>query len=251
MVAFIDMAIVAGASFAAGAINAVAGGGTLMTFPVLVAVGIPPLTASVTNTVAMGPGYFGAALAQRRDLEGQGRRAAYLLPVAALGGVGGALALLGTGDRAFDKVVPFLVLLAAALVAGQELLRKLLFGRTAPGKVLAWAMLPVGLAGIYGGYFGAGMGVMILAALGIVIADDLLRINALKQVLTLAVSISAGVVFFIAGEIHGTFAAIMAVSSLGGGAFGGFVATRVPAAVLRWFVVSVGVGVAGVFFARW
>src|SRR5204863_2820118 len=134
-----------------------------------VAVGLSPVTASITNTVALCPGYLGATLSQRRDLAGQGRRAAYLLPVAAAGGLAGGLLLLGTDDRSFGAAVPYLLLLAALLVGVQEPLRARLFGREGlaagggPGE--RWLALPIALAAVYGGYFGAGMGVMILAAL--------------------------------------------------------------------------------------
>src|SRR5690606_17751408 len=168
-------------------------------------VGLPPVTANITNTVALCPGYLGAALGQRRELAGQGRRVALALPIAAAAGLAGALLLLRTGERAFDAVVPFLLLLAALLVAVQEPLRARLFGGRAGAGAReegagarrgeAWAALPIALAGVYGGYFGAGMGVMILAALGIVLSDALARINALKQTVSLSVNVAAAAVF--------------------------------------------------------
>jgi len=246
----IELVYVAAAAIAAGAINAVAGGGSLITFPTLVAVGLPPVTASITNTVALCPGYLGATLAQRRDLAGQGKRAAVLLPVGALGGVAGAFLLLHTDEGAFDVAVPFLLLFAALLVGAQDKIRSLLFGREHAHHAEGWAILPVALAGIYGGYFGAGMGVMILAALGIVLADRLLRINALKQCISLFVNVAAASVFVFSGRIDWPVAGVMFVSALAGGLIGGKLAAKLPANWLRWLVVVLGVALSIVYFAR-
>jgi hypothetical protein len=245
-----SFAAVAGAAFAAGAVNAIAGGGSLISFPTLLAVGLSPVTASITNTVALCPGYFGAALGQRRDLAGQGRRAAYLLPIAAAAGIAGGLLLLRTDDRAFDRAVPFLLLVAALLVAVQEPLRGWLFGRDRARRGEAWAALPIALAGVYGGYFGAGMGVMILAALGVVLHDPLPRINALKQLVSLVVNVAAAVLFLASGRIEWPYAGVMAGAALAGGALGGRVASHVPARVLRALVVVLGVALAIVYFVK-
>lgn len=249
-----SLAAVAGAAFAAGAINAIAGGGSLITFPTLIAVGLSPVTASVTNTVALCPGYLGAALGQRRDLAGQRRRIALVVPIGALAGVAGALLLLRTDDRAFDAAVPFLLLVAALLVAVQEPLRARLFGHAREGSAArraeVWAALPIALAGVYGGYFGAGMGVMILAALGVVLADTLARINALKQLVSLAVNVAAAGVFLGSGRIDWPITAAMAGAALAGGALGGRVASRVPARALRVAIVVLGVALSIVYFVR-
>ncbi|MGN6105605.1 MAG: sulfite exporter TauE/SafE family protein [Kofleriaceae bacterium] len=245
-----SLALVGGAAIAGGAINAIAGGGSLVTFPTLVALGVPPVAASVTNTVAMCPGYFGATFAQRRDLIGQGRRAAIVLPVGALAGIAGALLLLHTGERAFETVVPFLLLVAALLVAVQEPLRRRLFGRVASHHADAWAALPVAAAGVYGGYFGAGLGVMILAALAIVLADSIVRINALKQAVSLSVNVSAAIAFIPSGKIHWPSVAVMAIGALAGGAIGGRIASRISARALRWTVAVLGTGLAVVYFVR-
>jgi uncharacterized membrane protein YfcA len=221
----------------------------LITFPTLVAVGLPPVTASITNTVALCPGYLGATFSQRRDLAGQGRRAALLLPVGAVAGVAGALLLLHTDPRAFDIAVPFLLLFAAILVGAQEKIRKLLF-RDRSGHTEALAMLPVAAAGVYGGYFGAGMGVMILAALGIVLSDSLLRINALKQTVSLFVNVAAAVVFVFSNRIDWPVAGVMFVCALAGGLIGGKVAAKLPAKYLRWLVVVLGVALSIVYFAK-
>src|SRR5436190_5003256 len=224
-----SMIYVALAAIAAGAINAVAGGGSLITFPTLVAVGLPPVTASITNTVALCPGYLGATIAQRHDLAAQGKRAVMLLPVAAVGGIAGAILLLSTDEGAFDFAVPFLLLFAAVLVGAQDKIRSLMFDRVKVPRAEALAMIPVLAAGVYGGYFGAGMGVMILAALGIVLTDSILRINALKQCVSLVVNIAAASVFMFSGRIQWQVAGVMFVCALAGGLLGGKLAAKLPA----------------------
>ncbi len=245
-----SIALVAGAAFAGGAVNAIAGGGSLITLPALLAVGLSPIVASLTNTVALCPGYLGATLAQRRDLVGQRGRMWRTLPWAALGGIAGALLLLYTDESAFDFVVPFLILFAAGLLAVQDRLRTWLFARASSGLSESWAAVPVALAAIYGGYFGAGMGVMILGALGVVIVDSLTRINALKQTVSLSANAAAAAVFVVSGRVDWPIAGVMLLCALAGGAVGGVVASRIPPAVLRWAVVTLGVIVAAVYFVK-
>ena len=246
----LDYVYVGLAALAAGAINAVAGGGSLITFPTLVAVGIPAVPASITNTVALCPGYFGATLVQRRDLEGQGKRIALYLPVAALGGIAGAYLLLYTDPHAFDVAVPFLILFAALMVGAQNKIRTLLFGRDRVHKAEWLGMFPVAAAGVYGGYFGAGMGVMILAALGIVLSDQLLRINALKQLVSLTVNIAAAVVYMAIHDIDWPVVCVMLVCALVGGLGGGKLAVKIPADYLRWLVVVLGVVCSIIYFVK-
>ncbi len=243
-------ALAGGAALAGGLVNAIAGGGSLITFPTLIAVGLPPVVASLTNTVAMCPGYFGATLAQRRDLVGQRGRALRVLPGAALGGVAGALLLLQTSDASFDGVVPYLILFAAALLAMQEPLRRSLVQRYKAARSDMWAAVPVALSAIYGGYFGAGMGVMVLAALAVVLDDTLTRVNALKQTVSLVVNVAAAIVFLASGRIDWPLALVMMAGALLGGALGGLVASRVPPVVLRWTVVTLAVAVAIVYLVR-
>lgn len=245
------MALVGGAAFAAGIVNAIAGGGSLITFPALVAVGLPSVTASLTNTVAMCPGYLGATLAQHRDLAGQRGRMWRVLPWGALGGIAGALLLLYTDEAAFDVVVPFLILFAAALLAFQDRLRGWLVGRQRDAHGEGWAAVPVALSAVYGGYFGAGMGVMVLAGLAVVLADSLTRINALKQSVSLAVNVAAAGVFLVSGRVDWPIAGVMLACALAGGALGGMIASKIPANVLRWLVVTLAVGVAIAYFVQW
>jgi uncharacterized membrane protein YfcA len=173
-----------------------------------------------------------------------------VLPAAAAGGLAGGLLLLRTDDAVFDVMVPFLLLLAALLVAVQEPLRARLFGGNRGRHAEAWILLPVGLAGVYGGYFGAGMGVMILAALGVVLADTLVRINALKQLVSLVVNVTAACLFLASGRIDWPYAGAMAVAALAGGVLGGRIASRVPARALRWTIIALGVSLAIFYFVR-
>lgn len=249
-----DFVLIGLAAVGAGLVNALAGGGTLITFPALIAVGIPPIAANVTNTVALCPGYFGATLAQKKDLQGQSTRMWILLPVAALGGVIGGLLLLNTGERVFRQLVPFLILLASGLLAIQDPVRAWLLrrakqngGRTIPEP---WAALPVGLAAIYGGYFGAGLSVIVLAALGLLLDDTLTRLNALKQSVSLSVNVAAAVLFTFSGRVVWAAVLVMAVGALIGGALGGRLAGRIKPSLLRWMVVGIGVLIGVIYLLR-
>ena len=238
------------AALSAGAINAIAGGGSLITFPVLLASGLPAVTASMTNTVAMCPGYFGATIAQRRDLVGQGSRALRLVPLSLAGSLAGAWILLNTTEKSFQTIVPFLLLFAAGLLGAQGQLRSYLTQHTRGGHSMAFAILPVAFSAVYGAYFGAGMGVIILAILAVVVEDTMLRLNALKQLLSLIINTCAAIVFLFAGHVDWQVALIIAVASLAGGLIGGKLATRIPEALLRWLAIAVALVVAGVYFAR-
>lgn len=242
------------AAVAAGAVNALAGGGTLITFPMLTAVGIPAVAANVTNTVALCPGYLGATMAQAKDLQGQKRRLWLLLPAAALGGIVGGILLLNTGERVFRALVPFLILLAAILLAAQDRVRGWLVRRRGAGAAAQThelgAVLPVFAAAIYGGYFGAGLSVIVLAVLGLVLDDSLTRLNALKQAISLSVNTAAAIFFLFSGQVVWSAAIVMAVGALVGGAIGGRLAGRIRPLALRRIVVTVAVLVAVVYLIR-
>jgi uncharacterized membrane protein YfcA len=252
--ATLDLLLVALAAVGAGLVNALAGGGTLITFPMLVFVGIPPVAANVTNTVALCPGYFGATMAQKKDLAGQQRRLWLLLPAGVVGGIAGALILLNTGERIFSALVPYLILLASGLLAFQDPLRAWVLRRTQrhDGTPMdeAWAMLPVSLAAVYGGYFGAGLSVIVLAVLGLVLEDTLTRLNALKQFIAFAVNVAAAVIFLLSGQVVWIAALVMMVGALTGGWLGGRVAGRIRPKLLRWIVVAIGVTVALIYLVR-
>lgn len=244
------IALVALAAFGGGLVNAIAGGGSLITFPTLVALGVPPIVANVTNTIALCPGYFGATIAQRKDLAGQRTRLVLLLPLAAIAGAAGALLLLHTEEATFTAVVPFLILFAAIVIGLQGRLRLWLERRERRGSSEAIAVLPVTAAAVYGGYFGAGVGVIILAALGVVLADTLTRLNALKQTISLTVNVTAAVVFAIRAPVDWKVVAIMAGGALLGGLAGGALARRVSADALRWGILILGTAIACVYFAK-
>jgi len=245
--------LVALAAFAAGLVNALAGGGTLITFPVLTLLGVPPVAANVTNTVALCPGYLGATIAQRDLLIDQKSRLWWLLPAGVIGGLAGALLLLFTGERLFTAVIPWLILLASLLLAVGEPLKKWLAGthnNGQNGKSKLLASLPVALAAVYGGYFGAGLSVIILAVLGLSLSGSLTKLNALKQAIAFATNVAAAVVFVFSGQVIWLTAAVMAVTALLGGAAGGKLAGKLNPAVLRWVVVIIGMIVAGYYFLK-
>lgn len=242
------------AAAAAGFINALAGGGTLISFPVLNLVGIPAVAANITNTVALCPGYFGATLAQMKELRDQKRRLLLFLPTAAVGGIAGGLLLLNTGERLFQDLIPFLILIASLLLAVSDPLRAWVLRRVGEGRsqhsLEALGILPVGLASIYGGYFGAGLSVIVLASLGLFLPDSLTRLNALKQSISFSVNIAAAIYFLFSGQVVWGVAAIMAISALAGGMLGGKLAGKIKPATLRWLVVSIGVVISILYFIK-
>jgi uncharacterized membrane protein YfcA len=241
------------AAIAAGAVNALAGGGTLITFPMLTFLGVPAVAANITNTVALCPGYFGGTIAQWNDLQGQKSRLWLIVPASIVGGVLGGFLLLQTGERLFRELVPYLILLAAVLLAIQDPVRAWLTRRMGEGhssKLAAFTWLPVGLASIYGGYFGAGLSVIVLSALGLTLEDSLTRLNALKQAVAFTVNIAAAVFFLFSGQVIWSVALMMAVGALVGGVLGGKLAGRIKPSTLRWTVVIIGVIIAIIYFIR-
>ena len=249
-----EFVIIGLAAVAGGLVNALAGGGTLITFPMLTAVGVPPVAANVTNTVALCPGYLGATFAQMKDLRDQKRTLLFLLPTGLLGGIAGGFLLLHTSDKTFQKLIPYLILLAVVLLAFQDRLRTWVIGRMSnqEGTHLnaAWAILPVIPAAIYGGYFGAGVSVMVLAVIGLVLEDSFTRLNALKQAVSFSINIAAAVFFLFSGQVYWLAALVMALGARGGGALGGRLAGRIKPIVLRRIVIAIGLLVAVVYFAR-
>ncbi|SBO43232.1 sulfite exporter TauE/SafE family protein [Cyanobium sp. NIES-981] len=249
----LDLGLIALAAVAAGLVNAIAGGGSLISFPVLTAVGLPPVVANVTNTVALLPGYAGAAAAQRGDLRGQRRRLLLLLPAAFLGGLLGGVLLLVSGEALFASLVPWLILVGTALLALQQPLRRRLLAHphaSRPERLEVLALAPVFLASVYGGFFGAGLSVILLAVLAVLLSGSLTRLNGLKQALALAVNLAAALLFLGSGQIHATAALVMAAGATAGGALGGRLAGRINPERLRAVVVLLGLLVATAFFLR-
>jgi uncharacterized protein len=252
-----QIALLAGAALVAGAVNAVAGGGSLLSFPALLAVGYPALTANVTNTVALTPGYFGGTLGYRRELEGQRTRVVALGATSAVGAVLGAFLLLISSAELFERIVPFLIFLACGLLAAQPRLARLVRERRQDrGGPPPAAGDPAGadghtlplfaaqfLAAAYGAYFGAGVGIMMLAILGIFVADSLQRLNALKGLLSLLINLIAAVAFVLFAAVSWVAVVVMAAGSLLGGQLGVVLARRLDDRALRWLVIAFGVAV--------
>jgi uncharacterized membrane protein YfcA len=239
---FLHIVLLVAAGFGAGAVNAIAGGGSLITFPTLLATGLPSVDANVTNSVSVFPGYVSSVVGSRADLAGQGRRVRAILPTSLVGSVGGCALLLLTPPRAFDFVVPFLVLGAAATLAFQERLRGLVGHPRAmsPRRAALTLQGVVFVGGVYGGYFGAALGVMYVAALALVLDEPLRRINALKNVLSAAVGVVTVVVFAIFANVHWGSALTLAPATVLGGYAGARLARRLPARVLRYLIVTLG-----------
>jgi uncharacterized protein len=244
-----DALLVAVAGLAAGAVNAAAGGGTLISFPALLATGMPAITANITSSVGLVTGYVGGAVGYRRELRGQQHRIRSLFFSAIVGGIAGAVILLVTPPSAFRAVVPFLVLLSCFLLGVQPFVSKWLLTRreAAPNpQTEITPLLHVGLlfAAAYGSYFGAGLGVLLLALLGMLLNDDLQRLNGLKSVLSFIVNLVGVLIFVVSGNVAWAFAAILLVTSYVGGMLGAWIARLLKPAVLRYAVVILGVCVA-------
>jgi uncharacterized membrane protein YfcA len=238
------------AAIGAGFVNALAGGGSIATFPVLIAVGVPPVTANITNTIALCPGYFGGVIAQRKDLANQEGRLLALLPVAAIGGLVGAWLLTRTSDETFRGLVPYLVLSACLLLALQDKLRAMLQRRVARLS-LGFAVPPVFFAAIYGGFFGVALSVMFLAMIGLAIDDSLTRLNALKQAMSLSCNVAAALYFTIGATVVWSACGAMAVGALLGGWLGGRFASKVKPQTLRLIVIAIGLVIAAMFALGW
>lgn len=293
----LDYLAAAGAGGAAGAINALAGGGTLVSFSTLVALGVPPVTANVTNTVSLVPGYLTGAWAQRDDLKLQIRHAWALAATAFIGGLCGSVLLVTIPAHAFRVVVPYLILLACALLLAQDWLRERLrppssgpptsgadganaSGLTGAPEVAAVGSGPVEVrpvedrpvevrpvedpaqaehahpallvavffAAVYGGFFGAGLGIMLLAVLGLLTTQSLLQVNALKQALSFVINVVAATFFAISGHVAWELVPVMAVAAMVGAVFGTRLVRAISPYRLRLVVVVVGVGVAIAFW---
>lgn len=310
----LDALVTAGAGLLAGAVNAVAGGGTLIAFPALLAAGLPAVTANITSSTGLVTGYAGGALGYRRELSGQLPRLRALAPAAVLGGVVGAVVLLVTPKDSFKTAVPFLVLIACALLASQSKLSGVVARRRAAKAAAAAVPTPqvpapagapvlaagldasptaapagagpvparpvsavastqaavttplapegadrpvtwptrigVFVAGAYGSYFGAGLGVLLLAVMGILLVDDLQRTNALKTLLSFIVNAVGVIVFLVSAQVAWAYAGILVVTSAVGGVLGARLARRLSPVWLRRGVIMLGLGVSIVLFVR-
>jgi uncharacterized membrane protein YfcA len=230
------------AGVAAGGVNAIAGGGSLITFPSLIATGLPSVDANVTNSVSVFPGYVSSVVGSRADLAGQKGRIVRILPTSVVGSAVGCVLLLVTPARAFEWIVPFLVLGAAATLAFQQRLRGLVGHprHMSAGRAAVTLQAVVFVGAIYGGYFGAALGVMYVAALALILDEPLNRINALKNTLSATVGLVTVVVFALFGPVHWGSVLILAPATIVGGYAGARLARRLPAQVLRALIVTFG-----------
>jgi uncharacterized membrane protein YfcA len=238
----VDEVVILLAGMAAGAINAVVGSGTLITFPTLLALGYPPVVANTSNNVGLVAGGISSTLGYRRELRGQRPRAVRLGAASIAGAAAGAAALLLLPASAFSAIVPVFIVVALLLVVFQERVGTFIEarGRThtihGGGLVVGWVFL----AGMYGGYFGAAQGIILLAVLGVALDETLQRANGLKNLLASLNNATAAIAFIAFGPLDWTVVALIALGSIIGGQIGSHVGRQLPDAVLRWIVVAVG-----------
>jgi uncharacterized protein len=258
-----EMVAVAAAGFAAGGINAVVGSGTLVTFPVLLAVGFPPVTATVTNSLGLVSGNLAGSIGYRRELRGQRGLLLRLMPASVLGAMTGAFLLLTLPASAFETIVPVLIALAVVLVMTQPMLQRALARRRAagdpdpapfrigPGR-LTGLLAGAYATGTYGGYFAASQGVLQIGIFGLLLPESLHRLNALKNVLTMAVNGVAALAYVIVApdRVEWVAAALIAVGALAGGFVGSSYGRRLPAPVLRTAIVILGLTAIVVLVSR-
>ena len=240
-------AVLAVCAFAAGIVNAIAGGGTLITFPALLATGVPAVASNATNTVALFPGQLASSFAYRSHLLEEKRRAIVLSVPSVLGGIVGAVLLLWLPEKAFEAVVPWLILFACVVLALQSQLKRLVANVAHANHPAALWMAQL-LISIYGGYFGAGIGILMLAAMAIMIPSSMQHANALKVLFSLLINAVAAVIFVAKGAVHVPEAALMAAASIAGGFAGSHLAKRLPPAGMRGFAIAVGLYAAGRMF---
>lgn len=228
----------------AGALNAAAGGGSLLTFPALVAFGLPPLTANLSNTVAQCPGYVAIVQGYLPELAGTRQRILSLLPATLIGAAAGIAALELASPAAFRAVVPALVILACVLLAVQPRIARMLSERRSTRAATAGLHVAVAIVCAYGAYFGAAAGVLMLAVLGLVVADSVQRLNALNRLLIMVVNVLAAVLFVILGPVSWPAIAVLAPTTMVGGRVGVSVVRRLGSETLRATVLLIGVAAA-------
>ncbi|MEU8660416.1 sulfite exporter TauE/SafE family protein [Actinoplanes philippinensis] len=253
--------ILLGGGLVAGAINAIAGGGSLITFPLLVWLGLPGVAANVSNALSVAPGYVAGALGSRPELAGQGHRIRAIIPTIIVGSLCGSAILLLTPRSVFDFVVPFLLLAAGGMLAFQDRLRALTGNPAAhgdetrqrapdgrkvdsPRKTALPVQVAVFACGVYGGYFNAAMGVLLVAALALVLDETLQRLNALKNVFSAVVGVTTVLIYSVFGPVNWAVVAVLAPGTIAGGFLGARLARRLPAPILRWTIVAFAVVVA-------
>ncbi len=229
------------AGLAAGTINTIVGSGSLITFPTLLAFGYSPVVANVSNTVGLVPGTLSGSIGYRAELVGQRSRVIRLGAAAATGGLTGGLLLLALPAAAFGRIVPILILVSVVLIAAQPRLSAAMGARRAVGEEHTVPLvITLYLTGVYGGYFGAGQGVIMMAILGVFLPDDIQRLNGLKNVLALLINGVAAVLFILVAPVAWPPAIVLAVGAVIGGQVGATVGRRLPAQVLRFAIIVIG-----------
>jgi uncharacterized membrane protein YfcA len=239
-VSVLDAILVLAAGIAAGTINTVVGSGTLITFPVLLAVGYSPVVANVSNTIGLVPGSVSGAIGYRRELVGQGARLRRLVPASALGGICGAVALLTLPDDLFEAIVPVMIGISLILIIFQPKLSAALAHHRPAGRDAGWLWLATFACGIYGGYFGAAQGIILISIFAIATSEALQRVNGLKNVLAGLVNLIAGIVFICVADVAWGPVGLIAIGSLLGGVIGARYGRRLPPDALRALIVFVG-----------
>jgi len=245
MLELVREVLIFAAAAVAGALNSVAGGGTLITFPTLVGLGVPSLVANVTSTVALWPGSLGSVWGYRRQLAESDRRLFALVVPSLGGGILGAVLLVLTPSDVFDRIAPFLILFATCLFMAHEQIQRrfdLASLHEARSHWLSWTMLFQFLVALYGGYFGAGIGILMLAALSLMGHRDIHRMNAVKNLLAVCINGVAAFYFAVTADVIWLDAFVMALGAIAGGAGGAGVALRLGPRTVRRIIVAVGFG---------
>jgi uncharacterized protein len=245
------------AAFCAGVVNSIAGGGTLLTFPALLSAGLPAVTANATSTMALVPGSMSAFWGYRKEIRGEGRLLAAMAVPSLVGGIIGALTADRVGDATFAKLAPLLVLGATVLFMAQDPIRRwaLRFAdpaagdRRGPGHLAAVSAFQL-LVALYGGFFGAGIGILMLASLALLGLTDIHRMNGLKNLAAVCINGLAAITFALAGRVNWPVAAMMMVGGVLGGFFGARMAKRLGQTIVRRLVIGIGLTISVVLAAR-
>lgn len=230
--------------FAAGLINAVAGGGTLVSFPILLSIGLRPIDANITNTISLVLGYAGGAYSQRSTLTSFHAKLAVWIIVSGCGGIFGSYLLISVSEKVFENIAPLLIFIACALLAFQGSLKMVIFSEANRSSTHSFLVLTaIFISATYGGYFGAGLGIILMSVLGLTLKEGIKEINSLKAVLSFAINSCASLFLIFREDIHWNLIFIMSFSSLTGGLFGGKIVSRLQPKAIKIFLIVFGVAV--------